>query len=396
MYGCPRWPVIAVASLWGCIGGPVGTDGSKPDDEPISTSPTTATDGASVGDDDDDDVVSGDDDDDTVGDVDEDEDGFAARVDCDDTDPDVHPGADEVWYDGVDQDCDGNDDDADGDSFAGDTGPDCDDTDPTVHPGASEVCDGADDDCDGEPDDGVTTTWWVDDDDDGFGGGTAVEACTAPEGATALGGDCDDTDPDVHPAAAEVCDEVDQDCDDLVDEGVQGLFYLDADLDGFGTPSYIVSACAPPAGYVSNAEDCDDDEPLAWTGAAEGCDGVDNDCDAELDEGCPCVVVELWDDDNNQGCPTVQAPGSPPTEVHDAAATCVQLAALHNDAAQLTLYPTAACQPGDQVTLYGADGCTDASVTFDVDCSLSVEHFDLHCFGFDDRANAFQASCASL
>ena len=50
--------------------------------------------------------------------------------DCDDTNASVYPGAEEVWYDGVDNDCDGNDDDADGDGIAVDD--DCDDDDAAV------------------------------------------------------------------------------------------------------------------------------------------------------------------------------------------------------------------------------------------------------------------------
>ena len=66
---------------------------------------------------------------------DQDADGFAAEEDCDDSDPYVNPNAIEI-YNGVDDDCDGNDSDQDEDGYDVDT--DCDDTDPEAFPGSED------------------------------------------------------------------------------------------------------------------------------------------------------------------------------------------------------------------------------------------------------------------
>jgi hypothetical protein len=139
-------------------------------------------------------------------------DGFVLAVDCDDTDPDINPLADEVWYDGLDQDCDGNDDDQDGDGVAVDL--DCDDTEPEAAPGLVEICDSIDNDCDDRVDEGVDT-WWPDEDGDGFGDDAAgsTTTCVPEEGAVARGGDCDDLEPSANPDQEELCnDGVDNDC----------------------------------------------------------------------------------------------------------------------------------------------------------------------------------------
>jgi len=107
-------------------------------------------------------------------------------------------------------------------------GDDCDDTDARVYPGAGERCGGGDEDCDGRVDDADDDLvdglpFYADGDGDGHGDpDSVVTACAAGPGAVVDGGDCDDTDPGVHPGAEEGCDGVDLDCDGVGNSGLGG------------------------------------------------------------------------------------------------------------------------------------------------------------------------------
>ncbi|RKG77780.1 RCC1 domain-containing protein [Corallococcus terminator] len=153
---------------------------------------------------------------------------------------------------------------------------------------SSEVCDSKDNDCNGQSDDGLTfSVWYRDQDGDGYGlASQAVQACARPTGYSPAAGDCDDAHPGFHPSATEVCDGLDNDCDGQVDEGVSTqAWYRDADGDGFGDGSQAVQSCRQPSGYVANTVDCNDASAAIKPGASEVCDGLDNDCDTQVDEG---------------------------------------------------------------------------------------------------------------
>lgn len=155
----------------------------------------------------------------------------------------------------------------------------------------TETCNGIDDDCDGEADEGFSReTYYRDFDGDGYGAGAPRLSCVPLEGYVLIPGDCDDSRAGINPAAPEVCDNVDNDCDLAVDEGLRQLRYLDADGDGYGSTAIGDFCPADDAPGVVAPGDCDDTRPLIHPAATEICDGVDNDCNDEIDEGFTRVI----------------------------------------------------------------------------------------------------------
>ncbi len=303
--------------------------------------------------------------------TDRDGDGWAPAADCDDNDPAVHPLAREIPYDGIDQNCnkdpvtgkDADDTDVDGDGYdaVAVSGTDCNDGDASVHPGAREIpYDGIDQNCNKNP-----TTGRDPDDSDADGDGhdsarvggddccddgteealgcAPATAALMHPGGTEISGDgidqdcdgtdisatgedqdgdgylsdrtpggidCDDTDPMVHPGAAERCNARDDDCDTYTDEGL-----MDADGDGApacldcddydarrfpGNPEIpydgIDQDCSgkdltdvDEDGYesvlVPFGTDCNDNDPEVHPDAREACNHRDDDCDGEVDDG---------------------------------------------------------------------------------------------------------------
>ncbi len=217
--------------------------------------------------------------------------GFVDRSgDCDDTDPAL---VTRSWHADADAD-DYGDPLTSTESCDGPVGTtldatDCDDTRADVHPGARDYCDdGLDNDCNGVIDD---LLWTLDADDDNFGDpATAFVSCDPPVGSVSSGTDCDDSDPEINPAALEVCDEagVDENCDGLVNDDDPAAtertrWYADDDGDGFGAGAGD-ARCVAPTGTVADSTDCDDDDASVHPAAQETWyDGVDQDCDGHDD-----------------------------------------------------------------------------------------------------------------
>ncbi|EKD41211.1 MAG: hypothetical protein ACD_73C00801G0001, partial [uncultured bacterium] len=234
--------------------------------------------------------------------------------DCNDSLASMHPGATEICNGNVNDDCDITNAEGSGDPLKGTA---CDGSDAdkclkgtyacisgvetcTNDVNIPEVCNGVDDDCDGVTDNGlVNKTYYQDLDGDGFGNtSVTLSKCAPPAGYVEKGGDCDDTNKLISPSATEICDTKDNNCSGTVDEGVTKTYFVDNDKDTYGNPLVKATACVPPAGYVTDNTDCSDGIANIHPGAAESCNGLDDDCDGTIDEGVALTgkvcIAGIW------------------------------------------------------------------------------------------------------
>ena len=217
------------------------------------------------------------------------------------------------------------------------TGGDCDDNNASKGPGGGEQCNGADDDCDGAVDEADAqgcTNWYVDADKDGFGDPGQVQCLCASKVpyTVAAGGDCNDGSASAKPGLPEACDGLDNNCDGTTDEGFganqpctvgQGVCAangftvcsangggivcnaqegpkgveicndLDDDCDGLtdegcdddndGACDEAMVTVGSPSTCSKGGGDCNDNNPSVYPGAGESCNNIDDDCNGVVD-----------------------------------------------------------------------------------------------------------------
>jgi hypothetical protein len=201
------------------------------------------------------------------------------------------------------------------------------------------------------------------------------------------GDDCDDGDPNANPAATERCNGRDDDCDGEIDEADAAdasTWYPDADGDSYGDASQGTTACVGPEGHIDQGGDCDDGDAAINPSADEHCDGVDEDCDGDIDDDA--VDSPDWyrdDDGDGYGVPLepLQACEQPSGYADNADDCDDSDDSIHPEAAEWCDGVDTDCDgsddPSDIVSFADLSGTySDATASFQSKGSAAVYEFD--------------------
>ena len=132
-----------------------------------------------------------------------------------------------------------------------------------------------------------SSLWFIDNDNDGFGTVESTKlSCTQPLGYALSSNDCDDDRFETRPNALEFCNNIDDNCDQILDNDSVDAFvyYDDLDADGFGDPSNIIRSCVSLPDKVTNNQDCDDTSNAIFPYATETCNGIDDNGNTLIDD----------------------------------------------------------------------------------------------------------------
>jgi hypothetical protein len=97
--------------------------------------------------------------------------------------------------------------------------------------------------------------------------------------------DCDDNNAAINPAADEICDGIDNNCNVDIDEGLLNIYFADLDFDGYGDPFNSMEMCELTQGFTEDNSDCDDGNSSIFPGASELCNDIDDNCNDLVDDG---------------------------------------------------------------------------------------------------------------